>query len=518
MDNLSDIINKRMSRRSFTKAALSFSALSALPFNVQGCTDVEKLKAEMQVARGYDVQTVIRWGDPILPGGENLDPYRYTARRQKLQFGYNCDYIAYLPINGSSEHGLLCVNHETSNIELMIPDITINKRMIDIEMAAHGHSVVEIKKVDGKWETVVGGKYNRRITPFTEFEISGPAAQQIGTRCTGTVNNCGGGKTPWGTLLICEENFNQYFTSPDSRHERYKIGPRSRYKWHQAYPRFAESDEAYKFGWVCEFDPFNPDSVPVKRTALGRFFHEGADCVKSKDGKKVVVYSGDDERWGHLYKYIGEDLDNGTLYAAKFDENKVTWLPIPTDRLLNTRDAAKDAGATFMDRPEDIRINPKTNEAFAVMTGNLKRRKTDPANPRARNLHGHIIRLTPDDHADLEHEWDIYMYGDEHMSRPDNINFDSKGRMWIATDGMLSTLQQKDGVFMVDEEKQLHKILSVPYYGEPTGPEFTPDGKTLFVSIQHPGGGSTFANPSTRWPDFEENMPPRPSVVAIDVG
>ena len=205
-------------------------------------------------------------------------------------------------------------------------------------------------------------------------------------------------------------------------------------------------------------------------------------------------------------------LDDGTLYVAKFAEDKITWLPIPAERLVETRAAAHELGATPMDRPEDIAIHPETGEVYITLTNNTSRVKPNVANPRPTNIHGHIIKLMPSDHADLEHEWDIFMLGDENLSCPDNITFSPDGKLWIATDGMSGSVGRNDGVFVVENLKEpvVQQVLSVPNGAEPTGIEFTMDGKTMFLSIQHPGEGSNYENPSTRWPEFDETQPPKP--------
>jgi secreted PhoX family phosphatase len=472
----------------------------------------------------------------------------------------------------------------------------VSKEQADIELAAHGHGVIEIRRNDtaGTWAVVEDSRYNRRITALaTECRISGPAAgdarlrtngDPTGTRVVGTLNNCAGGKTPWGTVLIAEENFHQYFAgdpdkTPEARNlKRYGFKPVSEYAWSRYYDRFdVEKDprEPNKFGWMVEFDPYDPTSVPVKRTALGRFKHEGATTLVNKDGR-VVAYSGDDERFEYLYRFVTNGrfdprnrdanrdlLDQGTLSVAKFfDDGRLTWMPLiwgqgpltaengfasQADVLIETRRAADLLGATPMDRPEDVETNPVTGIVFVVLTYNDKRRpdQVSPLHPRGPDPHGQIVELIPPggrgadrDHAASEYRWEIFLMGGDPrkpedgakyhaqvsengwLSAPDNIAFDRKGRIWIATDG-LPRFGIADGAYVAETEGPLRALTRqfyrTPIGAELCGPELNADDTAYFAAVQHPGDtkGSTFDNPSTRWPDFQPGMPPRPSVQVI---
>jgi secreted PhoX family phosphatase len=559
-----------------------------------GFTQVERSLSERDaIAPGYRAEVLVRWGDQVLEDADAWKPLQQTERAQLARFGFNCDYNAYLPLpqgSDNSEHGLLWSNHEYTDARLMHPNWSLDEHTAEhtrVELAAHGGSVLEVKKTDGKWEVVGGSDYARRITGFTEMRIAGPAAghdrlktsaDDTGTKVLGTFGNCGGGKTPWGTVLIAEENFNGYFSNtPTSESEarnfkRYGLGPSWLPPYYKSEPRFdlaKEPHEPNRFGWVVEIDPYDPEWQPVKRTSLGRIKHEAANTTLAPDGR-VVVYTGDDQRFEYLYRFVSskawdpEDraanrdlLDDGVLSVARFDETQVTWLPLvfgegpltpandfhnQADVLIETRRAADLLGATPMDRPEDVETNPVNGRTYVMLTNNTKRKadQVDAANPRAKNYHGQIVELvppgdTPDHTADV-YTWDFLLLGGDParhegaqyhpetetwLTCPDNCAFDPKGRLWIATDQGSKQARNgiPDGLYACDVDGPGRGILKCLYTGpldaELTGPEFTPDGKTLFASVQHPAEQSSFDEPNTRWPDFDPALPPRSAVIAI---
>ncbi|WP_168012396.1 PhoX family protein [Halomonas salinarum] len=625
---LGDIIARRYSRRGFLKgmsygglgvAAIgSMNPLTAAIANGAGSAGrfafdeiAHGVDTTHHVAEGYDADVLIRWGDPLFTDAPAFDPQRQSADAQERQFGYNNDYIGFVPLNGNPDHGLLVVNHEYTNEELMFPglpgpldehDFTgLTRELAEIEQAAHGLSVVEIKRQNGKWQYLTDSQYNRRLTPrSTEMAISGPAAGDAlmqtnadpsGRSVIGTLNNCAGGNTPWGTVLTCEENIHYYFMGDTSGHpnvallERYGI-PAMGYAWGRYDDRFdiaKEPNESNRFGWVVEVDPLDPTSTPVKRTAMGRFKHEGAASVISSDGR-LVVYMGDDQRFDYLYKFVTRDavdtanpaanrdlLDHGTLYVARFSaDGQVEWLPLihgegpltadngfasQAEVLIKTRLAGDALGATPMDRPEDVEANPETGRVYVMLTNNNKREpdQVDAANPRPDNTFGHIIEIATEngDHATTRDGWEILVKcGDPDKAEvgamwnpatsengwfaaPDNCAVDHRGRLWVTTDQGSNWAKSgtADGVWALETQGERRgtgkMFFRVPLGAEMCGPCFSPDDSALFVAVQHPASDGTqafpgreerrssFEDPASRWPDFKDGMPPRPSVVVI---
>ncbi|MEM1347386.1 MAG: PhoX family phosphatase [Myxococcota bacterium] len=556
--------------------------------------------ATHHVAPGYDAQVVIRWGDALESNAPEFDAFRQTAAAQEKQFGYNNDFLAFLPLplgSSSSTRGLLCANHEYTCPYLMFPgspsSAELGPEQVEIDMSAHGHTIVEIERTEGGWRLVRDSPFNRRITMrTTRMGIGGPArghellktsADPQGVEVIGTLSNCAGGTTPWGTVLIAEENFDDYFsnavlddTPQGQRLKRYTFPATRQSAWGVHQPRFdlaQEPNEANRFGWIVEIDPYDPERAPIKRTALGRMKHEGATTVINHDGR-VVVYTGDDEQFEYLYRFVTSGrfdpidrdanrdlLDAGTLSVAKFDESgSMRWLPLvhgdgplseangfrdQGDVVIMARRAADLVGATPMDRPEDVEVHPHTGLAYVMLTNNTKRTTPNAANPRPANRHGHIVELLPPaapdgsrDHAAERYDWGFFLIaGDPNsdegatyhpgttrhgwFSCPDNLAFDPAGHMWIATDQGSAQAEHgiADGLYGADTQgpgRALpRQLFAAPIDAEVCGPCFTPDGQTLFVSVQHPGERSQFEDPSTRWPDFAEDVPPRPSVVAI---
>ena len=561
----------------------------------------------VHVPSGYTWQVVASWGQPLFSDAPAFDPATGgTAESQARAFGENTDGMELFAIGA---HQVLAVNHEYVNPDInLVAAATAARKAaesaaagsgtetdasaVDAEVEvlptsaeevlklqnAQGVSVMEVAEGEEGWAIVKDSPFNRRITHNTEMRIAGPAAghdllktdaDPDGTRVLGTMNNCGSGRTPWGTYLTCEENFNGYFGASEAEaplpdaFARYGIEAESRYAYEKFDERFDVSkhpNEPNRFGYVVEIDPSDASSTPVKRTALGRFKHENAASVIARDGR-VVVYLGDDERGEYLYRYVSRQpyvpggdtdtlLDDGQLFVAKFeDDMSGRWLALTPEAsgmeaaeiLIHTRMAASAVGGTTMDRPEWVAVNPVAVEAYCALTNN-KNRGLEPnaggdatpvggPNPREANEFGQIVRWYPagDDHAGDTFEWDLFVMagnpevfddayaGSENVNAgnlfnsPDGMQVDSTGLVWIQTDGDDSNEEAFAGMgnnqMLIGDPAsgEIVRFLTGPKGSEVTGLTWSADRRTAFVGIQHPGG--TF-------PDGLEGMP-RSSVIAV---
>ena len=624
------------------------------------------------VPAGYTANVLVAWGDPIAVGGVAYKgDASNTAAEQAKQYGMHTDGMHFFPFvsrgQASSDRGVLCANNEYTHEEILFTDgqvgagYTIEK--CRKSQAAHGVSILEIRRSNNKWNVANNSIYGRRLTANTPMQISGPAAghplmqtkefnitpsasiptgkMTNGRVANGTINNCAHGITPWGTYLTCEENWNGNFGASSALpatsaseagklYNRYGVTKDGfGYKWHTVDPRFdltVNPNETNLFGWVVEVDPFDPNHVPVKRTALGRFKHESAQYVVDSNNN-VAIYMGDDERNEYIYKFVCTHkynpnnraanrnlLDHGTLYVARFDADMSgDWIALTPATLgkdnvalrdnpnftgandaevlakilIKTRMAADAVGATMMDRPEWTGARPRINgydeiEVYCTLTNNNRRGSSatpssnkadgsttaasarpavDAANPRQDNIYGHIIRWREDGKTvtATSFGWDIFVQcgdtattktakatndykgdivdtpdGSADLGAPDGLWFDGFGRLWVQTDQVgdgsgdwvhigANSLSCADPV-----SKEFRRFLTGPNRCEVTGITMTPDGKTLFVGVQHPGEDATASNPTqySNWPasqwtvraDGVTALPggrPRSSVVVI---
>lgn len=656
-----DVLARRMGRRGAIKAGMVLSAVAAADsMGSDGTSGTAEAAPQAQtrpqgprlnfqsipldrtdeitLAPGYTHDRIISWGDPMFPGVPAFNLDRQSPVLQALQSGYNCDYLQYFPLPAGSNNpndGLLWINHEYTDPPMMfryyrVPVASTStpapsseeaaagtspataqaqvtppptQEQVDIEIAAHGGSVVHVRRnATGRWEYVLNSRYNRRVTGITPMRLSGPAAgdpfmrtraDTNGVAVLGMLNNCGGGVTPWGTVLSAEENFNQYFANRNqlggthplqAHHTRVGIpGGASERAWEVYHDRFdvsREPNEPHRFGWIVEIDPYDPASTPIKRTALGRMKHEAAAGTVAPNGR-WVSYTGDDERFEYLYKYVSNRayipgnrahnmtlLDEGTLYVARLNEDgSGEWLPLimgrgrlteangffsQADILIRARQAGDALGATKMDRPEDVEVNPVNRKVYMACTFNERRGAgtnpgPDPANPRSENYNGHIIEITEtrNDPSSTTFRWEMFIQcGDAtdpttyfagfpkdqvaSVSAPDNIAFDRRGNLWIATDGQirrdafrgpgLPGSPATDSIYAVavagPERGLTKRLVNGVLGGEIASLAFNTNDTALFLSIQHPGEGGTVADPASHWPDGGD-LVARPTVIAV---
>ena len=550
------------------------------------------------VPPGYVAQVLAAWGDPVgIPG--RMPAFRKDASNsaddQAAQLGMHHDGVAFFPLDGSSTHGLIALNHEYTDDGLLHPDgfVPMTPAKVKKSQNAHGLSVYEVKFNGQQWEVVRPSRFARRFTLDTPFAVGGPAAghpmmrtaaDPAGRTVLGTLNNCASSRTPWGTYLSGEENFAFYFGAGkqlDEHQKRWGLREKGFYGWEGSDARLdvqKTPNEPNRFGWVVEVDPMDPDSTPVKRTALGRAAHEGAWVALTRD-QRAVVYSGEDARFEYIYKFVSRDrmqpggaranrelLDHGTLYVARFDASgRGVWLPLVHGQgpltaangfadqgevLIKARQASDLLGGTRMDRPEWLTIDTASRWVYCTLTNNSQRGESgkpgvDAANPRANNTMGQIIRWREDgDHDGTTFEWNhLLLAGDPANERmeargnvrgdffgcPDGLGFASNGLLWIQTDAHATQMYKGEFARIGNNQMlacdpatgEVRRFLTGPVNCEITGIAFTPDGKNLFISVQHPG-----ETPSDRsdpmdpqryssWPDHQPDGRPRSATVVI---
>jgi len=644
------LLSRRMSRRGFVAAGSVAAAVAGTLPSITSATSKKGHQRPFKsvgptrddgilLSPGLRHDVLIGAGDPLFENdagltAQDLRSLKWldgqAAAKQEKRFGTNNDALAFFASPKKRSSGVLCVNHEYVVPEFSFADfpkdraawVRSHPEAVAWMQAAHGVSVLDLERGVRGWRVVRGGSCTRRITANTPMQIMGPArgdtlmqtdADPRGTTVLGTFANCAGGKTPWGTYLTAEENIQDYFGGARSwaensaddatklAYRRWPLRERSAYGWDLIDPRFdirREPREALRHGWIVEIDPSDPLSTPKKRTALGRFCHEGANTILTADGR-VAAYMGDDAKFEYVYKFVTRDrfnpkdraanrdlLDHGKLFVARFDaKGRGEWLPLVHDENgpLNTRNgfrsqaevvikcraAADLLGATPMDRPEDVEPSPVTGRVYMALTknGDRESRRGDfmgreidlgPnfANPRPKNDFGHIVELIEDnnDAASERFSWNVFLlagdprntnskfltqaedilpdrltredvfyggYADRSqvspIACPDNLGFDPTGRLWVVTDAD-EELIGNNGCFVVPttgpDRGLLKQILSAPVGAEVCGCEFTPDGTTLFLSIQHPGEGGTVENPVSHWPDGQ-GLPARSAVIAV---
>lgn len=492
---------------------VSASPPAGLPFRPLKATTEDSLK----LAKGFDYEILLRWRQPLNPEG--------------ARFGFNNDYIAYLPFPGNPLEGLMWVNHEYHDPYFNSgwrPGGPRTREQVDIERKEVGGSIVHIQKSGGRWNFVADSKFNRRLDAFTPIPLISEHPILGQRTAIGTFAGCAGGVTPWGTVLSCEENYQNFVGDIEVKNGKRTIKDVDGYlSW---MPHADLPPEHY--GWVVEVEM--KTGKAKKLTALGRFSHESATCVLAKDGR-TVVYTGDDCEDEHLYKFISAkpgSLEKGELFVADVIQGK--WMSLDrnknkslakefknqTELLIHTRKAAKILGATSLARPEDIEIQPGAGAVFVSLTNSASRG----------NYFGSLLKIEEKnaDPLSLEFKATTFAAGgpETGFSCPDNLAFDKRGNLWMTSDVSGSKMRRppyepfgNNGLFYIPlsgpAAGKVHQVASAPVGAEFTGPCFAPDGETLFLSVQHPGErGHDDSHFPSHWPDGGSKEP-APCVVQI---
>ncbi|GGX43534.1 transcriptional initiation protein Tat [Tateyamaria omphalii] len=594
-----EVVERAISRRGFLGGVVAFGSGAAVMGTsmLKGTTAMagqtsrfafEQLPIQtdgtVHVPEGYSWDVLVRWGDPLFSDAPAFDPANgVPVEGSDRVFAENTDGMHLFTVGNKQ---ILAVNNEYANRKTNLPNnadgVPASADDVLIFQNLQGVTIMEVAEGHDGWGVVVDSPYNRRITHNTPMTLDGPAAghdllkteaDPTGTASLGTMNNCGSGPTPWGTYLTCEENFNGYFGATGDMPSdettaagfaRYGVGPDGwGYDYHKWDARFDVSqnpNEPHRVGYVVEIDPTDPDATPVKHTALGRFKHENAACALAPDGR-VAVYMGDDERGEFMYKWLSRDvyvpggdtstlLSEGQLYAAKFNDDMTgEWVALTPDATgmdeahiaIFTRTAASAVGATTMDRPEWVAVNPTAVEAYCCLTNNKNRgvkpnaggddTSANGPNPRDANNFGQIVRWRPhgDNHASNTFDWDLYVMAGNPMTQegaykgssnvnegnlfnsPDGMVIDTTGLIWIQTDGDDSNEGEFEGMgnnqMLAGDPVtgEIRRFLTGPNGSEVTGLTWSADRRTMFVGIQHPGAP---------FPDGDGSLP-RSAIVVV---
>lgn len=500
-------------RREFLKflgvTSYSLAGISVLE-SLVSCQSIStntfpSLEDDLILADGFNYYPLISWGDQI---------NKYDV------FGFNNDYITYKPL--SSSELIMWVNHEYTH-PLFVSGLERTKENVDKERRLVGGSIIKVKKIDRKWKFQKDDPVNRGVRGDTPMTFANGVKVKGQNTVEGTCSNCAGGFTPWNTFLTCEENTHKNYGEHNRKTGDFK---KTRVEWEKFYPHPVEH-----YGWVVEVDP--ETGKAQKHANLGRFGHESATCITSKSGH-VVVYSGDDKENEHLYKFVSKnnsDFNQGILYVANTEQGK--WLPLDLELspilkkhfktqlevLTYAREASKVLGATELNRPEDIEVHPHTGDVYIALTKSAS--KDDPF--------GSILKVSEsaNDHSATSFKAQTFLFGGElsKFSCPDNLAFDQNGNLWMSSDisgGAIGKGKYKsfgnNGLFVIPTSGKnagnVIQVASAPVDAELTGLSFSPDQKTLFLSVQHPGERTKdINNPTSNWPTGKM---PKPTVVAIE--
>lgn len=511
-----------------TNKSLALIASQALPMSLlTSCASknpqikVEGIKPDfndnLSLAQGLNYHIISQWGDPINKAGE--------------EFGFNNDFTCFLPNDDNESEGILWVNHEAVYPQFLhdkpYRELIRSKAEFTAEQKMVGGSILHIKKQNDRWQLLKDSQYNKKIHGGTSIPFSHNYKIRGSRNAIGTIANCAGGLTPWKTFLTSEENYDDFYGEATIENGTRKVHYKNKYNWYKHFPHPPEH-----YGWIVEVNPYTGQAI--KQVLLGRAPHEGATPTLTKNNK-VVVYMAEDRPNGYIFKFVstGKHLKKGTLYAA--DTKNGRWLALDRDKnnqlqkffssqldvLTYAHQSAAIVGATPQDRPEDIQINKQTGDILVALT----------KNPSVGNLYGSLLKISENNDFDsLDFQSSTWLSGglETGLACPDNLCFDKNNNLWVSVDMSEKEVGHpnykmfgNNGLYYIplhgSQAGKAIQIASAPKDAELTGPWFSPDHKTLFLSVQHPGAmsrknyGKSF---TSHWPSGNGKMP-RSAVVAI---
>ncbi|WP_431284637.1 PhoX family protein [Humitalea sp. 24SJ18S-53] len=496
-------------RRTLLAAALASPALPVLAQTNGVLPNGWGLKQDDTLAPGVTREVLVRWGDRVTYDAPPFDPNAPTPESAGSQFGWDgriCGVIPSPPAADGIPRAVLAVAHPTVDPALAWPGGAARPA---VAAQMQGATLLNLQRQGARWIIVDGGFQSRRLTADTLCRITGPAVPRTGGSIQGLVGITGGCATPWGSLLLTEGDPTDWLT-----------------RLRGLDGRFAEAN---RFGWVAELDPQDPASVPVKRTALGRFNHGDAAAALSADGR-AVVFMTDRRAGGGLFRFVsagpaGPDaLDEGTLSVATASGGGIAWADLPSgaDAVLNAAQSAVATNAAAFDAPSGLAIRGtrlvvacrgsggSAGEVIEVTSGgdwagrDMARRRLvagawpAPTPPPARNA-----PPPPPPGPPL-------------LAAPDVVGFGPRGSLWVGTDRR-GTGEQPDALFGIGPDGAARAVYAVPRGASVGGVAVSAEGATLLTIARTPGNepGATWANPTTRWPALDPNLPPRTTLVGL---
>jgi secreted PhoX family phosphatase len=533
-----------LGRRALLASGAAAVAVPALAQSiVSDIADVSQpVMLDDRIARGYRRDVLIRWGDRVAFDAPAWNPNLPTPEAAAAQFGWDARVVAILrppPAADSVPRLVLATTHARVDPAMAFPSL---RPMPAVEQGMVGASLINLMWAGGRWMVVDGGFQARRITATTLCRFAGPAAgharlqtaeDPAGRAARGVLRAEGGCATPWGTLLLAEGDATAELAA-----------------W-----RGGVANESNRFGWLVEFDPLDPLSLPAKRTALGRFAKDDVAVTRAADGRPVV-YMSEARRDGFLYRFVAARapdgdgaeanaalLDEGQLAVARVEHATITWRPLPAtaEALVEARAAAEAAGATPFDAPAGLAVHPD-GRLFLACRGAPQRARTDALNPRPLNSFGHVVEIVPanGDHAAGTASGAVLILGGDPrqpgatarygagtqvwLAAPAVLEVDPRGRLLIGTaQGALQrTTGIADGIYLCGTDAGagrgvLNLLYAAPRAARIGGVRLSPDAGTLFSAVRTPGveDEADFTRPATRWPAFEPAVPPRTTVIAI---
>lgn len=515
-----------------TRASVPLAQTTPLIDNLDFTPAPISHSGDLTLAKEFEYEVLLKQGDVINPEGET--------------YGDHNDYLAIIQRDETT--GWLWSNHENATMKFLLPgekDDTL--KYIQTRLLNMGGSCLRIEKQPGgPWRPVLPHAENFRVDGLnSRLKFTGPAAGTdilLGAEeAIGSLGNCGGGITPWGTFCTAEENYKDTWGDPEMN---------------DAPPKSSKNIQrpSEHYGYICEIDPDTRELF--KHTSLGRFAHENVAFTLSRDGR-LVAYMGDDRVEQCLYKFVSRDsydpdagkanrrlLNHGTLYVASTKKNR--WIPMDpaTDKKLqkagfddarvcvNTRTAAKIVGGSAMARPEDVEVHPITGEVYIALTSwessGIDKTK-DNYFPDIAGALGKL-REKDDDAAALEFEFEILVPGTKStgISWPDNIHFTDANHLIVATDYAIknkidpnSSQDHLGNNFLVvvptsgPKKNQVIRFAVTPRGAEFCAPTLSPDRQELWLNVQHPGDDSpNLKKLSSNFPDGGDAIP-KSAMVAI---